>query len=41
MSRMTQAFTVEDLYLHQKVRELQAAPDGAFVAATVRSVDVV
>jgi dipeptidyl aminopeptidase/acylaminoacyl peptidase len=36
---MTQAFTVEDLYLHQKVDEMQAAPDGACVACTVRSVD--
>lgn len=32
-------FAVEDLYLHQKVTELDAAPDGRSVACTVRSVD--
>jgi len=36
---MSQPFTVEDLYLHQKVTELDAAPDGQWVACTVRSVD--
>src|SRR3954451_25419861 len=36
---MTQPFTTEDLFLHQKVQELDAAPDGAAVACTVRSVD--
>ncbi|GAB3646165.1 S9 family peptidase [Ramlibacter alkalitolerans] len=36
---MPQAFTVEDLYLHQKVTELDAAADGRCVACTVRSVD--
>ncbi|HVE51817.1 MAG TPA: S9 family peptidase [Ramlibacter sp.] len=36
---MTKPFTVEDLYLHQKVTELSAAPDGQAVACTVRSVD--
>ena len=35
----TQPFTVEDLFLHQKVTELDAAPDGQSVACTVRSVD--
>jgi dipeptidyl aminopeptidase/acylaminoacyl peptidase len=39
MVRMTQPFTVEDLYLHNKVQELDAAPDGSQVACTVRSVD--
>ena len=36
---MTQPFTVADLYLHRKITELDAAPDGAAVACTVRSVD--
>jgi dipeptidyl aminopeptidase/acylaminoacyl peptidase len=36
---MTQPFTVEDLYLHQKVTQLDAAPDGSRIACTVRSVD--
>jgi dipeptidyl aminopeptidase/acylaminoacyl peptidase len=36
---MTQQFTVEDLYLHQKVSELDPAPDGKHVACTVQSVD--
>ena len=35
---MTQKFTVTDLYLHRKVKELSAAPDGAAVACTVRSI---
>lgn len=39
MVRMTKPFTVEDLYLHQKVTELAGAPDGQSVACTVRSVD--
>src|SRR4051812_48571227 len=39
MVAMTQPFTVEDLYRHQKVTELDAAPDGRSVACTVRSVD--
>jgi dipeptidyl aminopeptidase/acylaminoacyl peptidase len=40
MVRMAQKpFEVEDLYLHQKVTELDAAPDGQSVACTVRSVD--
>src|SRR5687767_14227535 len=40
MVRMPQKhFQVEDLYLHQKVTELDAAPDGQAVACTVRSID--
>src|SRR3954462_4199573 len=39
MVAMTQPFTVKDLYRHQKVTELDAAPDGKSVACTVRSVD--
>jgi dipeptidyl aminopeptidase/acylaminoacyl peptidase len=35
----TQPFTVEDLFLHHKVTELDAAPDGQSVACTARSVD--
>lgn len=31
-------FTVEDLYRHQKVKELAAAPDGRSVACTLRSI---
>ncbi|MEJ5990082.1 S9 family peptidase [Ramlibacter sp. PS3R-8] len=34
-----QPFVPEDLYLHQKVTELEAAPDGQSVACTVRSID--
>jgi dipeptidyl aminopeptidase/acylaminoacyl peptidase len=36
---MTQAFTVEDLYLHQKVTQLDGAPDGSRIACTVRRAD--
>ena len=36
---MPQPFTVEDLYLHQKVTELDGTPGGDLVACTVRSVD--
>lgn len=36
---MTQPFTVADLYLHRKVIDLAAAPDGAAVACVVRSID--
>jgi dipeptidyl aminopeptidase/acylaminoacyl peptidase len=36
---MVPPFTFEDLYLHRKVTELDAAPDGQSVACTVRSVD--
>jgi dipeptidyl aminopeptidase/acylaminoacyl peptidase len=36
---MTKPFTVEDLYLHQKVMELAGSPDGTTVACTVKSVD--
>jgi dipeptidyl aminopeptidase/acylaminoacyl peptidase len=36
---MTQPFTVEDLYLHQKVTQLDGSPDGTRIACTVRSVD--
>lgn len=32
-------FTVEDLYRHQKVKELAAAPDGRSVACTLHSID--
>ena len=32
-------FEVEDLYLHQKVTEIDAAPDGQSAACTVRSID--
>lgn len=39
MPGMTKPFTVEDLYLHQKIQELDASPDGARVACTLRSVD--
>lgn len=39
MVRMTKPFTVEDLYLHQKVEEIVAAPDGATVTCTIKSVD--
>lgn len=35
---MPQAFQVEDLYLHQRVRELEVAPDGRAVTCTLRSV---
>lgn len=35
---MPRAFQVEDLYLHQRVTELEAAPDGRSVTCTVRSV---
>ncbi|MDB5896862.1 MAG: peptidase [Ramlibacter sp.] len=37
--RMTQPFQIEDLYLHHKVSQLEAAPDGQSVACAVRSVD--
>ena len=36
---MTKPFTVEDLYLHHKVTELEGSPDGKQVACTVKSVD--
>ncbi|HEY8357372.1 MAG TPA: S9 family peptidase [Ramlibacter sp.] len=36
---MTQPFSIEDLYLHQKVSELEGSPDGSTVACTVRSID--
>lgn len=36
---MSQAFTVQDLFLHRKATEIDAAPDGQSVACTVRSVD--
>jgi dipeptidyl aminopeptidase/acylaminoacyl peptidase len=36
---MTKPFTVEDLYLHQKVTELECSPDGTKAACTVKSVD--
>ncbi|MGV3570759.1 MAG: S9 family peptidase [Ramlibacter sp.] len=36
---MTQAFTIEDLYLHRKVSELEGSPDGKTVACTVRTID--
>jgi dipeptidyl aminopeptidase/acylaminoacyl peptidase len=39
MVRMTKPFSVDDLYLHQKVQELEASPDGATVTCSVRSVD--
>lgn len=39
MVRMSQPFTVEDLYRHRKVQEIAASPDGATVACTLRSVD--
>jgi dipeptidyl aminopeptidase/acylaminoacyl peptidase len=39
MFPMTQPFQFEDLYLHHKVTQLDAAPDGQSVACTVRSVD--
>ena len=40
MVRMTtKPFDVEDLYLHQKVTELEATPDGRSVACTVKSID--
>ena len=39
MLRMTQPFTFEDLYRHQKVSDLQCAPDRPVVACVVRSVD--
>jgi dipeptidyl aminopeptidase/acylaminoacyl peptidase len=39
MVGMTKPFTVEDLYLHHKVTELEAAPDGRRVACTVKSID--
>jgi dipeptidyl aminopeptidase/acylaminoacyl peptidase len=39
MVHMTTPFTVEDLYLHHKVTELDGSPDGRFVACTVRSID--
>jgi dipeptidyl aminopeptidase/acylaminoacyl peptidase len=32
-------FTIEDLYLHQKVEELAGSPDGRTVACTVQSID--
>lgn len=36
---MPRPFTVQDLYLHRQVTELEGAPDGAFVVCTVRSID--
>jgi len=36
---MSQAFSIEDLHLHQKVSELEGSPDGQRVACTLRSVD--
>lgn len=39
MVRMPQPFTVADLYLHQKVQEIVASPDGSTVACTLRAVD--
>ncbi|HEY0824120.1 MAG TPA: S9 family peptidase, partial [Ramlibacter sp.] len=36
---MRKPFTVEDLYLHQKVGALEASPDGTKLACTVKSVD--
>jgi dipeptidyl aminopeptidase/acylaminoacyl peptidase len=39
MVRMTQAFSTDDLFLHQKVSDLDASPDGRSVACSVRSVD--
>jgi dipeptidyl aminopeptidase/acylaminoacyl peptidase len=39
MVHMAKPFTVEDLYLHQKVLELAGSPDGSKVACTLRSVD--
>lgn len=36
---MAKPFTTDDLYLHRKVSELDAAPDGRLVACTVRCVD--
>ncbi|RYY06407.1 MAG: S9 family peptidase, partial [Alphaproteobacteria bacterium] len=36
---MTKPFTIDDLYLHRKVSELEGSPDGKSVACTVRSVD--
>ena len=36
---MPSPFSVEDLYLHRKVTELAAAPDGGSLACTVRFVD--
>jgi dipeptidyl aminopeptidase/acylaminoacyl peptidase len=36
---MEKQFSVEDLYLHQKVTELACSPGSSRVAATVRSVD--
>jgi dipeptidyl aminopeptidase/acylaminoacyl peptidase len=36
---MSQPFTIEDLYLHQKVSELDGTPEGDLVACTVRSID--
>lgn len=35
---MTQAFTIEDLYLHQKVSQLEGSPDGEKLACTLRSI---
>ncbi len=39
MVRMTKPFTVEDLYLHRKVTELQCSADGSRIACTVKSID--
>ena len=36
---MHQPFTVDDLYLHQKITEIHCAQDPEFAACTVRSVD--
>jgi dipeptidyl aminopeptidase/acylaminoacyl peptidase len=36
---MPTPFAIEDLYLHRKVLQLAAAPDGLSLACTVRSVD--
>ena len=39
MGRMPKPFTVEDLYLHQKITELDCSADPPVAACTVRSVD--
>jgi dipeptidyl aminopeptidase/acylaminoacyl peptidase len=39
MAHMPKPFRVDDLYLHLKVTELEAAPDGGSCACTVQSVD--
>lgn len=36
---MTQAFSIEDLFLHVKVAELDGSPDGKSVVCSARSVD--